>query len=123
MSAPPRIHEHREEQREALMAWLAPYRGLQPSYVQAAVANFDRALADLRLLLEYEMDSDHQFFRRYRDESEIHVWLIGTLASELTRAINLVIARAQQRLGRGGPHAAQIPKKLQETDGTSRSSQ
>lgn len=31
--APPRIHERREELLEALRAWLAPYRDLQPSFV------------------------------------------------------------------------------------------
>jgi hypothetical protein len=106
--APPRIHEHAEDRTEMLSGWLAPYKDLQPSFVQAAVANFARALADLRLLLQHEMDLDNHIFRLrkwYREEPrspslleefEIHVWLIGTLTIELTRAINLVITRTQQ---------------------------
>jgi hypothetical protein len=108
MCPTPRIHEGNAERTEDLVAWLAPYVDAQPSMVQAAVANFARVLADFRLVLHYDLDVDKPYLRVpnwYRQEPrsvssleewDIHVTLLHNVTIELTRAINLVIARAQQ---------------------------
>ena len=108
MCAAPRIHQSNAQRAEDLVAWLAPYADAQPSMVQAAVANFARLLADFLLVLHYDLDVDSPYLRvpkwyrqeprsvRAHEEWDIHVTLLYNLTIELTRAINLVIARAQQ---------------------------
>jgi hypothetical protein len=108
MGPAPRIHDRNAERAEDLVAWLAPYADVQPSMVQAAVANFDRVLADFLLVLHYDLDVDSPYLRvpkwyrqeprsvRALEEWDIHVTLLRNVTIELTRAINLVIARAQQ---------------------------
>jgi hypothetical protein len=108
MCPTPRIHEGNAERTEDLVAWLAPYADAQPSMVQAAIANFARVLADFRLVLHYDLDIDRPYLRvpkwyrqeprsvRALEEWDIHVTLLHNVTIELTRAINLVIARAQQ---------------------------
>jgi hypothetical protein len=108
MHSPPRIHARSAEQADALVAWLAPYADLQPSLVQAAVANFAGVLADLLLALHYDLNVETPVYhvpKWYRldprsvlalEQWEIHVCLIHNLTVELTRAINLVIARTRQ---------------------------
>src|SRR4051794_8228710 len=52
----PRIHVRDSERFEDLLAWIASRSGEPPSFVQAAVANFGQVLADLMLVLNYEMN-------------------------------------------------------------------
>jgi hypothetical protein len=108
MRAAPRIHQSNAERADDLVAWLAPYADAQPSMVQAAVASFARLLADFLLVLHYDLEIDSPLLRvpkwyrqeprsvRAHEEWHIHVTLLYNLTVELTRAINLVIARAQQ---------------------------
>jgi hypothetical protein len=108
MHTPPRIHERDVEWMQEIADWLAPYAYSQPSMVRAAVANFARVLADLMLVTDYDVTLDTRIYRVakwYRREPgspqavedwEIHVRLIHNLTVELTRALNLVIARTQQ---------------------------
>ena len=107
MCPAPRIHQSNAERADDLVAWLAPYPDAQPSMVQAAVANFARLLADFLLVLHYDLDVDSPYLRvpkwyrqeprsvRVHEEWDIHVTLLHNLTIELTRSINLVIARAQ----------------------------
>jgi hypothetical protein len=107
MCPAPRIHQSNAERADDLVAWLAPYADAQPSMVQAAVANFARLLADFLLVLHYDLEVDSPYLRvpkwyrqeprsmRALEEWDIHVTLLRNLTIELTRAINLVIARTQ----------------------------
>lgn len=52
----PRIHEHDSEKVGELLAWAASHGGAQSSFVQSAVANVARVLADLNLTLHYEVE-------------------------------------------------------------------
>jgi hypothetical protein len=91
-------------------SWLASHAADESSFVQAAVANFSRVLRDLNLVLNHNMEvRGQQFwvFKWYRlfhgapsharevERFEAHIALIHNLAVELTRALNLVAARAR----------------------------
>ncbi len=107
----PRVHERDSERVEELLAWAASNGGAQPSFVQSAVANVARVLADFNLALHYEVQYREahylvdQWYRRSHgkpshpadvERFEIHILLIHNLALELCRAVNLVIERGRK---------------------------
>ena len=96
---------------EDLQAWLASRAGDQPSFVQSAVANLRRILDDLLLVVHYDMvpRGEALWVRKWYHGAhggtsspreveffQMHTLLIQNLAAELTRAINLVLARVRQ---------------------------
>jgi hypothetical protein len=144
--SPPRITDGGHERLEDLQAWLATRAGDERSFVQAAVANFQRVLHDLLVVFDYEAEEVTQ--RVYRVQKwyhgafggssnpleiefyEAHVLLIRNLVAELTRAINLVVGRAREADARvlvgvgsatvdtGSPHAPMQAAKYSESEQT-----
>ncbi len=111
MNPTPYIHASDAQRLEDLLAWIAAHSRDEASFVQAAVWNVGRVLADLSLVLNYNMeprDGTYMVFQWYRlsygrvghqrevEEWCTHVALIHNLSIELTRAINLVIERARR---------------------------
>lgn len=114
----PRIHERDSEKVEELLAWAASHEGAQSSFVQSAVANVARVLADLNLALHYEVEYREayylvdQWYRRSHgkpthpldvEQFEVHILLVHNLALELDRAVNLVIQRGKKPTARSSP--------------------
>ncbi len=106
----PWIYIEDAERLAAVQAWLSTRATDEPSYVQAAVANFKRVIEDLLLVLHHHMEvrgSQYWVVKWYHlthgrpghqrdvDEYRAHVALIWNLGAELTRALNLILDRVR----------------------------